>query len=154
MIGAAPPSGLLRRALAAPRWLYRLRLSWLLGHRFLLLTHQGRRTGRRYRSMVEVISYDPRTRESVVLSGWGDRADWYRNIRATPAIEVETGGHRYVPEQRFLPPEETYCVMQGYLRRNPWAAGIVTRLLGLRFDDSPTDRTHLPTLRAVAFRPR
>ena len=69
-------------------------------------------------------------------SGWGERADWYRNIQASPAREVETGGERYEPAQRFLTPEEVYRAMQGYVRRNRWAAGMVTRLLNLRVDGS------------------
>jgi deazaflavin-dependent oxidoreductase (nitroreductase family) len=133
--------------------LYRLRLGWLLGHRFLQLTHRGRKSGRVYRAVLEVIRYDPQTRESVALSGWGDRADWYRNLQTGPAIEVSTGGRRYVPVQRFLPPDEVYRDMQDYVRRNRWAAGAVTRLIGLRFDGSDADRARMGTLRAVAFRP-
>jgi F420H(2)-dependent quinone reductase len=56
--------------------------------------------------VLEVIRYDPATRESVVPSGWGERSDWYRNIKASPALEVQTGGERYVPVQRFLAPDE------------------------------------------------
>jgi hypothetical protein len=37
-----------------------------------------------------------------VLSAWGEKGDWYRNLEATPALEIRTGGERYVPEQRFL----------------------------------------------------
>ena len=153
MISATRPGGLLRWALAAPRWLFRLHLGWLLGHRFLLLTHRGRRSGRVYQTMLEVVSFDPATRESVVLSGWGEHADWYRNLQAAPALAVETGGRRYVPAQRFLTPEEVYRAMQGYVRRNRWAAGTVHRLLGLRFDGSESDRAHMSALRGVAFRP-
>jgi hypothetical protein len=32
-----PPKGLSRLFYRAPIWLYRLKLGWLLGHRFLLL---------------------------------------------------------------------------------------------------------------------
>jgi hypothetical protein len=31
------------------------------------------------------------TRENVVLSAWGEKAGWYRNIEAVPALEVRTG---------------------------------------------------------------
>src|ERR1051326_6299178 len=69
-------SRLLRGFLSAPGWLFRLGLGRLLGHRFLELTHRGRRSGRRYRTVLEVVRYDPRTQESIVCSGWGTRADW------------------------------------------------------------------------------
>ena len=41
----APPGKALRLGLRLPIWLYRLHLSWLLGERFLLLTHTGRNSG-------------------------------------------------------------------------------------------------------------
>jgi hypothetical protein len=50
----------------------------------------------------------------VVLSAWGEKADWYRNIEAVPALEVRTGGQRYVPEQRFLAPEVNHAVISYY----------------------------------------
>jgi deazaflavin-dependent oxidoreductase (nitroreductase family) len=153
MLAASPPRGVLRVALAAPRWLYRLHLGWVLGHRFLLLTHRGRRSGRLYTTVVEVARYDPTTRESVVVSGWGDRANWYRNLQVAPALEIETGGQRYVPIQRFLTSEEVYRELRDYLRRNRWAVGIVRRLFGLRFDGSDADRARVALLRGVAFRP-
>jgi hypothetical protein len=41
----SPPSGLSRMVFRLPIWLYRLRLGWVLGARFLLVHHVGRRTG-------------------------------------------------------------------------------------------------------------
>lgn len=153
MLASAPRQGLLALVLKLPRWLYRLHLGWLLGHRFLLLTHRGRRSGRVYSTMLEVVRYDPATHESVVVSGWGDRADWYSNLQETPALTIETGGKRYVTTQRFLTPEEVYQALRDYLRRNRWATGIVRRLFGLRFDGSAGDRARGDELRGVAFRP-
>src|SRR5215212_10162331 len=40
------PAGALRLAFRLPIYLYRLDLGWLLGHRFLLLVHRGRESGR------------------------------------------------------------------------------------------------------------
>ncbi len=153
MLASAPRQGLLAVVLKLPRWLYRLHLGWLLGHRFLLLTHRGRRSGRVYRTMLEVVRYDPDTHESIVVSGWGDRADWYSNLQETPALSIETGGKRFVPTQRFLTPEEVYQALRDYLRRNRWATGIVTRLFGLRFHELDEDRTRIQDLRGIAFRP-
>jgi deazaflavin-dependent oxidoreductase (nitroreductase family) len=100
------PTGVSRLAFRLPIYLYRLNLGWLLGHRFLLLIHQGRRSSLLHETVLEVLLHNPATRESVVLAAWGEKADWYRNVGVTPALEVRTGGQRYVPEQRFLAPEE------------------------------------------------
>ena len=149
----APPRGLLRMSLNIPAWLYRIGLGWLLGHRFLMLTHTGRRSRRRYQTVLEVAQYDPRTGASVVISAWGDRADWLRNIQAAPAIEIESTGRRYVPDQRFLSPNEVYVIMHAYLRHRRWARGIARRLFGLHFDGSDVHSEEAAMLRGVEFQP-
>jgi F420H(2)-dependent quinone reductase len=77
-----------RTLLRAPARLYDWRCGWLLGHRFLRLTHVGRNSGRRYQTMLEVIGTGPAVNEFLVVSDLGRAADWYRNLRATPAVEV------------------------------------------------------------------
>ena len=94
------PTGVSRLAFRLPIYLYRLDLGCLL------LVHRGRQSGMLHETVLEVLLHDPATRESVVLPAWGEKADWYRNVGATPALEIRTGGQRYVPEQRFLAPEE------------------------------------------------
>jgi hypothetical protein len=59
------PAGALRLAFRLPIYLYRLDLGWLLGHRFLLLVHQGRRSGLLRETVLEVLLYEPATKESV-----------------------------------------------------------------------------------------
>ena len=49
------PSGTLRLVFRLPIYLYRLNLGWLLGHRGLLLTHQGRKSGLLRETVLEVI---------------------------------------------------------------------------------------------------
>ena len=107
---ASIPAGASRLAFRLPIYLYRLDLGRLLGHRFLLLVHRGRESGLLRETVLEVLLHDPATKESVVLSAWGEKADWYRNLEAAPALEVRTGGRRYVPEQRFLAPGENHAV--------------------------------------------
>ena len=108
-------------AFRLPIYLYRLKLGWSLGHRFLLLIHRGRKSGLLHQTVLEVIRYNPAAEESVVLSARGEKADWYRNIDASPALEVRTGRERYVPKQRFLAPEENHAVILEYARRHPLA---------------------------------
>ena len=123
--GRSRPTGALRLAFRLPIYLYRLGLGQLLGHRFMLLTHRGRRSGRVYQTALEGVRYDPSLRETVVASGWGERSDWYRNLKAHPALEIRTGRERYAPEQRFLTPEEVYREIVDYERLHPWAVRIV-----------------------------
>lgn len=149
------PTRASRLAFRLPIYLYRLDLGWLLGHRFLLLVHRGRASGLLRETVLEVILRDPATRESVVLSAWGEKADWYRNVGATPALEVRTGGQRYVPEQRFLAPEENHAVISDYGRRHPLAFRVFARVFGYPLDGTEAARREFASsLRLAAFRPR
>ncbi len=151
----ARPSGILRLAFRLPIYLYRLNLGRIFGHRCLLLIHLGRRSGLLRETVLEVVRYTPATKQSVVLSGWGERADWYRNIKVNPALEVWTGGERYVPEQRFLAPEENQAVLADYERRHPLAFRIFTRAFGYPLGDTEAMREEFAaTLRLVAFHPK
>lgn len=138
-----------------PIYLYRIGLGWLLGRRFLLLVHRGRKSGLLRETVLEVLLHDPDTRESVVLSAWGEKSDWYRNVAATPALEVRTGGQRYVPEQRFLAPQENHAVISDYGRRHPLAFGAFARVFGYPLHGTEAARREVTrSLRLVAFRPR
>ena len=149
------PTGASRLAFRLPIYLYRLELGRLLGHRFLLLVHRGRESGLLRETVLEVLFHDPATRESVVLSAWGEKADLYRNVAAAPALEVRTGGQRYVPEQRFLAPEENHGVISDYERRHPLAFRVFVRVFGYPLDRKEAARQEVAhSLRLVAFRPR
>lgn len=151
------PRGALLVAFRLPIYLYRLNLGWLLGHRFLLLVHRGRKSGLLHQTALEVVRYDPTIRESVVLSARGEKADWYRNIEASPALEVWTAGERYVPQQRFLAPEENHAVISEYARRYPLALRFFVKALGFDYPlEGPEEarREVAKSLWLVAFRPR
>lgn len=147
-----PPRGLLRWLFEIPAVIYRSRMGWIFGRRFLLLTHRGRRSGTIRKTVVEAALFDPETFESLVIAGWGDRTNWYRNIVAGPALEVETGGRRYRPTQRILAPTEVRDAVEEYVERNPWARGVIERL-GLATNDGDLREIRVAQLRGVAFRP-
>lgn len=131
--------------------LYRLRLGRVLGHRFLVIVHRGRRSGRLYRTVLEVVRWDSERREALVASGWGAKANWYRNLRAAPAVEVMLADARFVPEQRFVERDERVEVLRGYRRAHPLAARILGRLLHMRLDEDGI-RNAAGRLPMVAFR--
>ncbi len=74
------PTGLLKLTFTLPRYLYRWHLGWLFGHRCLMITHIGRKTGRRRQTVLEVVHYDPSTQACIVMSGYGAKSDWYPEI--------------------------------------------------------------------------
>jgi deazaflavin-dependent oxidoreductase (nitroreductase family) len=158
-MAASRLSGSLRLLFRAPVYLYRWRLGWLLGHRFLLLTHRGRRTGRRRHTVLEVVEYRGDGPEAVVISAFGKKADWLRNIEATPNPVVILDSRRFCAIYRVLGDDEAAGVLAGYEQRNRLMAPVIrlvlSRLLGWRYDGSAENRRRLAAqLPFVAFRPR
>ena len=113
-----------------PLPLYEHGAGWLLGHTFLVVTHIGRKTGKRRAAAAMVLSYDPSTGESVICSAWGPSTDWIRNLRAKPAAEVRCGGETYVPAQRFLTDDEAFDVLASFGHHHPWRLRLITTVLG------------------------
>ena len=87
--GSRRPTGALRRLFRAPEYLYRWKCGWLLGRRFLLLIHVGRRTGLRHHTVLEVLEYRKEGPDAVVMSAFGLTAD--RVLEEEEAMRVITG---------------------------------------------------------------
>ena len=75
-----------------PIWLYRLKLGRVLGHRALLLTHIGRVSGKPRRAVLEVVHYDKDANTHYVASGFGEGADWYKNLLHNPDVTIQAAG--------------------------------------------------------------
>jgi deazaflavin-dependent oxidoreductase (nitroreductase family) len=137
-----------------PVFLYRLRLGWLLGKRFMQITHVGRRSGKVRRTILAVLRFDDKTKEIYAVSAWKG-SDWYYNIQASPALRVETGFVRYVPLQRTLSPEEIATAFIEYCQKHPVFSRLICRIPGWNWDSTYEEFLVLArTLRGVAFRPR
>jgi deazaflavin-dependent oxidoreductase (nitroreductase family) len=136
-----------------PLILYRLGLGRLLGKRFMLLTHKGRRSGKVFRTVLAVLQFDEKTREIMAVSPWS-ASNWYRNIQATRAVEVETNGIRYAPVQRSLSPEEIAALFIEFRREHPIFSRWVARIPGWKIDSTYDEFLTLArSLRGVGFRP-
>ncbi len=147
-----PPRGLQRLLWRAPIWLYKLGLGRLLGKRFLLLTHTGRKSGLPRQAVVEIDDYDPESNSYLVASGFGQRSDWYRNILETPEVTIQVGNTRLAARAEPLSPEQSGEAMVAYARKYPTAARNLTKLIGFEVDGSEDSyravaRDHVPFVR-------
>jgi deazaflavin-dependent oxidoreductase (nitroreductase family) len=124
------PGGLALWFMRLPRPLYHRGWGRLLGHTFLLITHEGRRTGKRRETVAMALSYDPETEEVVVCSAWGPNTQWMRNLRARPALQIQVGGKSYAPRQRFLSEDEAVAVATAFRDRHPWRLRLFAAILG------------------------
>ena len=107
------------RLARAPIMLYRRGLGRLLGNRMLMLEHRGRTSGQARYVVLEVVDR-PAPDRLVVASGFGTRAQWYRNLAAEPRCRVSTGRHRELPATATLLDEaDSRRILGDYQRRNP-----------------------------------
>ena len=116
-----PPSKALRFGLRLPVLLYRIKLGWLLGDRFLMLTHTGRKSGLPHQTVIEVVKHDKVTNTYYVASGWGEKSDWYQNIRKTPQVTVQVRRRKFQTIAEFIPVEKAIEIVKTYAREHPIA---------------------------------
>ena len=154
MLPHPPRKGILWLWFKFPKLLYRLHLGWLLGHHCLLLTHRGRKTGRVRQTVLDLLHFDPGTKECLVDAMYGEQADWYQNIQTHPALEVQIGRVHFVPVQRILPSEEAEAILTDFWRRYPEGVRLGLRLLGFHYDETEASKhAILSSLRVVSFHP-
>jgi deazaflavin-dependent oxidoreductase (nitroreductase family) len=155
-IRGGKPKGLLRILLRMPILLYRLRLGWMMGGRFLMIEHIGRKSGQRRRTVLEVVRHDREAGTWVVASGWGTRSDWFRNIRKTPEVVLHTGLRRRPARAIVLPEEIAAQELCDYARRHPAAFTELTRMMvGEKIEgDLQSCRKLAKALPVVAFKPQ
>ena len=146
------PRGFTLWLFRAPNFLYRARLGFLLGSRFLMIEHRGRSSGRLYRTVVEVVGRSLDKREWFVVSGYGTRTDWYRNLRAGALEAIWLGSRRVSARARFPEDQEAAGVLASYERAHPRTAKTLLGQLGLSYDGSEAGRVAMmPELPMVAF---
>lgn len=125
-----------------------------LGRTFMAFTHLGRTTGRRHQTVALVLRYERATGEAVICAGWGPRTDWYRNVRAEPAVEVQLGGETFTPHQRCLTNDEAFDVVAQFRREHPYRTRLISAILGWGdLHDDATVREFVEAHPFVAFRP-
>lgn len=133
------PRGLLRLAFRVPIWFYRAHLGRLLGYRFVLLTHTGRKSGLPRQTVLEVVRYDKSTGACIVASGWNTKSDWFQNVTANPIIVIQIGNHCSAATAKRLSPDAGAKELLDYSRRHPLALGELVKFMGYRLDGTEDD---------------
>ena len=140
-----PPKGLLLLGFRLPVWLYRFKMGWLMGKRMIYFEHVGRSSGIKRRSVVEIIRYDQEKDIYFVVSGYGEKADWFRNIMKTPQVSANV---ERLSQERAL--EE----FQDYARRNPKMFKYLGNLIGINLEGKEEEIEQLSQiLPVIAFKP-
>ena len=125
-----PPRGLKSIPWRIPILFYKLGLGWMLGSRFLLLTHTGRKTGKVRQNVLEIIHHSSENHSYYVVSGFGTRSHWYQNIKQDPRVRIQVGSNCMAADSQRLEPDEAENIFLSYTQNNPQSIRGLAKLLG------------------------
>ncbi|MGW5518935.1 nitroreductase family deazaflavin-dependent oxidoreductase [Nocardia africana] len=136
-----------RALVRAPIGLYRAGLGFVFGQRLLMMEHIGRTSGAKRHVVLEVVDR-PGPREYVIVSGFGTRAQWYRNIQADSKVRLWVGTRRAVPATATPMTEaESAAALAHYIHEHPKAwrnlRAVIERATGAPVDTLPMVRLRL-----------
>src|SRR5688500_5802015 len=121
------------RALRMPSVLDRKGTRWLLQAlspaTVIVLVHRGRKSGKLYKTPVEVLRDDRERGEFVLAPMWGTESDWYRNVIAGGLIEVHVRGEKRHVEWRELDEPERRAAINAYREAHPLYSRMILRML-------------------------
>jgi deazaflavin-dependent oxidoreductase (nitroreductase family) len=152
--GKSRRARLLGRALRMPSVLDRKRTHWMLQALspvpVIVLVHRGRKSGRVYKTPLEIMIDHPWRGEFVVAPMWGKDSDWYRNVVAGGLIELHVRGEARQVEWRELDEAERRAAMDAYRQAHPLYSRIILRMVvfvnGLEGDPEQAVLRELPVL--------
>lgn len=115
----AYPNAFLRLLLRLPILFTRMGLGRLVSaSNILILTTRGRRSGLVRHTAVE---YRRHGSQLYVVSAWGQRPDWFRNLTADPRVTVQQGGRRFAASAQVVESSgEALRVMHLFRRTAPF----------------------------------
>ena len=135
----APPRGFMLLLFRLPICLYKIKAGFLLGSRFLLLKHWGRKSGTLKETVVEIIDRDDVNGSVYVASGFGDKSQWFKNISANPNVVVVLKNKARDAKSEILPTDQAEIVLRRYAAKNLKLMKAVARLSGYEMDGTDED---------------
>ncbi|MEO3926632.1 nitroreductase family deazaflavin-dependent oxidoreductase [Micromonosporaceae bacterium B7E4] len=115
--------------------LYRLGLGGLLGGRLVLLTRTGRSSGKSRQVVLEIVGRHD-DGGYLIASGYGSRAQWYRNVLAEPRVVFQLGWRRQTGRVCPVPANKSGRYLRDHARRHPRRAALLMWTIGQCVDGS------------------
>ena len=147
------PNRMLKFFFKVPVWLHKMGLGgWerLIGAQWMFITTKGRKTGKPRNSMVDVMDYDKATDTYYIEAAYGTRADWYRNIQASPNFEARVGRRKFLARAEALSNENTADTLVRFYREKPAYTRSVMAMVGIKFNGEEDLRALAPKLMLLA----
>ena len=151
--GKYPPTGLLRILFRVPVHVYREGLGWIFGKRFVLINHVGRKTGKSHQVVVEVIEWEKGTGNVIVVAGYGEQTQWYKNLREQSNTTIQIGNQKCTVSIELLAPADGEDIIARYLKRYGKLTEQLFSMIGYSWDGTEKDARRIARegLRFVKF---
>jgi len=148
------PSGFSRWFYRMPINMYKIGLGGLLGNKFLLLNHIGRKSGLPRQAVLEVVLHDKETNTYTVNAGFGPKTQWFQNLLAHPDVSIQVGTRKVDVRARVLSKQESGETFRRFASGNR-AASMYARGLGFEVDGTDEDYYDMGTqMIFINFEPR
>ncbi len=150
------PSKFMKFFFKVPVWMYKIGFGGfekMIGAQWMLITHIGRKSGKRYDSMVDVMDYDKVTDTYYIEAAYGARADWYKNIQSSPVFEAKVGRRKFKARAGALTTEGASEMLAQFYRSKPAYTRSVMAMAGIKFKDEDELRELGKNLTLLAVRP-
>jgi deazaflavin-dependent oxidoreductase (nitroreductase family) len=148
-----PPKGLLKLFFRIPVYFYRIGLGRLFGERFVLINHIGRKSGNPYQTVVEVVEQEKESGNIIVVAGYGEQTQWYKNLQKLPETTIQLGKRKLSVHIVLLEPEDGEDIIARYMARYGKLTGQLFSMIGYEWDGTETDARRIARegLRFVRF---
>lgn len=134
-----PPRGFSKLLFKLPNLIYNAGLGSLMGGRFLQLEHTGRKSGKQYKTVIEVVKFDPVGNKVYVASGFKHKSDWLKNITANPRVCINFKGKRIIAVCQILDKKKAQEVLLDYAHQHALAMRELAKFMGYQIDGSDED---------------
>lgn len=133
IIGDSKPGPIWRFFFRAPVYLYAWGLHGLVSRNVLLITTQGRKTGKPRTTPVGYL-LDAASDTYYLIAGWKGNTNWFRNALAQPKVRITVGGLMFDGVATRADDETVAGHLATYAQRNPFAERLYLRLTGIVSD--------------------
>jgi deazaflavin-dependent oxidoreductase (nitroreductase family) len=136
IIGDSEPGPVWRFFFRAPVYLYAWGLHGLVSRNVLLITTQGRKTGKPRTTPVGYL-FDAASETYYLVAGWKGKTNWYRNALAQPEVRITVGGLTFDGVATRATDETVAKHLAVYAQQNPFAERLYLSLTGISSDGKP-----------------
>lgn len=116
-----------------PLGLYKVGLGALVVGPFLRITTIGRISGLPRHTMLEYIP-DPASKDPIIMSGWGDKSDWVKNILKNPTVTVCMRSKSFNTIAERLSDEEVANRLEDFFKNMPRMRHVLETRVGFKLD--------------------